>query len=132
MSTVVHSTYVIDKYPTSCKECPFYHETTYKDNAYEGRQGGCLLGYMRHCDMREYDSSQLFSRCEIANDNRVVAVSACTETASCQATNPWFTCMCCAIPLNKLTQNIGYFRDVSDLTVQSLYRCPKCHRVYSF
>ena len=132
MSTIVNSSYVIDKYPSCCKECPFYNETTYKDNAYEGKQGGCVLGYMRHRDMREYNPSTLFSECNITNDNRVVVVSTCTETASCQDTNPLFTCLCCATPLNKLTQNIGYFRDASDFTVRSLYRCPKCHRVYSF
>lgn len=136
MSTVVHSNYVIDKYPTSCKECPFYHETAYKDNAYEGRQGGCLLGYMRHCDMREYNSSQLFDKCDIANDNRVVAVSTYTETENGRDTDYPFTCQCCATPLHKLSVvvsgDVGYPRDLSDSTVQNLYRCPKCHRVYSF
>ena len=81
MSTVVHSNYVIDKYPTSCKECPFYHETAYKDNAYKGRQGGCLLGYMRHCDMREYNSSQLFDKCGVITTTST-PLSQCSVTTN--------------------------------------------------
>lgn len=134
MSTVVHSTYVIDKYPTSCKECPFYRETTYKDNAYEGRQGGCLLGYMRHCDMREYDSSQLFSRCEIANDNRVVAVNPYDRSKDNYSAHT--VCLRCGRPLDKLSVvvsgDVGYVRVGSDLEAHDMYCCPECHTVYSF
>lgn len=139
MSTIVHSTYVIDKYPTSCKECPFYHETTYKDNAYEGRQGGCLLGYMCHCDMREYDSNTLFDKCDITDDNRVVAVNSCDQSTDNRSTDNYSAqtvCPRCGTSLDKLSVvvsgDVGYLRHVPYLTEQSLYCCPECHTVYSF
>ena len=139
MSTVVHSTYVIDKYPTSCKECPFYHETTYKDNAYEGKQGGCLLGYMRHCDMREYDSSTLFDKCDITDDSRVVAVNSydqSTDNRSTDNDSAHTVCPRCDRYLDKLSivvsGDVGYIRHLPYSTVQSLYCCPECHTVYSF
>lgn len=136
MSTVVHSTYVIDKYPTSCKECPFYHETTYRDGAYEGTQGKCVLGYMRHHDTREYDSSKLFNKCDISNDNRVVAVNSCDLSTDNYSEPKHTVCPRCGRPLDKLSVvvsgDVGYLRHVPDRTKQSLYCCPECHTVYSF
>ena len=64
--------YQIERYPTTCKECPAYYETPYVCHNERGWEGHCKLGYFSNCcDMRDYNSNQLHVGCRIKEDPRV-------------------------------------------------------------
>lgn len=74
MSKIVDSicTWVIDKYPTDCDECPFFSERPYRDNAYQGYFGVCGLGYMEHGDTREFSGRGVrWPNCDIEHNTNV-------------------------------------------------------------
>ena len=124
MCNIVKCSYTLDRYPTSCSECPFYQESTYKYNGCVEREGLCTLGYMNGHDTKRYDSSMLFEKCNLLNDNRIAVV------------DPMPTCSHCNEPLSQLLvevqQNVGHLRSTTDSTMQDMYCCPRCHRVYAF
>lgn len=124
MSEIISSSYVIDKYPTCCKECPFYSEQTYRDNAYTGKSGSCKLGYMGTSDTREFNSNKLFTMCDIQNDSRV-----CTSTNTCPDCSKDLVLMELVV-----SGDVAYGRNYKDRNGKysnlSLYYCPGCHKVY--
>lgn len=74
MSKIVDSicTWVIDKYPADCDECPFFSKKSYRDNAYQGYFGVCRLGYMEHGDTREFSGRGVrWPNCDIENNDNV-------------------------------------------------------------
>lgn len=74
MSKIVDSIcmWFIDKYPTDCDECPFFSESPYHDNAYQGYLGVCQLGYMAHGDTREFSGRGVrWPNCDIEHNNNV-------------------------------------------------------------
>lgn len=124
MSEIISSSYVIDKYPTCCKDCPFYYEHTYKDNAYVGKLGSCDLGYMAKSDTREFNSSKLFTACNIQNDNRVH-----TSTPTCSDCHKSLVLMELVV-----SGDVAYGRNYKDRDGKyaklGLYYCPECRKVY--
>ena len=72
MSEIIKASYILDRYPITCAECPFHRVHNYRDGAYTGTCSGCELGYMRHGDTREFDfKSKRWKDCNIVNDDRV-------------------------------------------------------------
>lgn len=124
MSEIISSSYVIDRYPTCCKDCPFYYEHTYKDNAYVGKLGSCDLGYMGKSDTREFNSSKLFTSCNIQNDNRVTL-----STPTCPDCHKDLVLIELVV-----SGDVAYGRDYKDRDKKyvelDLYRCPECCKVY--
>lgn len=60
--------WVLDEYPKTCEECPFFKKEPYRDNGYQGHYALCDLGYMRTGDTREFSGHEIrWPRCDIEN-----------------------------------------------------------------
>ena len=68
----VKVTYELSHYPTHCRECPAFTEHPYQCHNERGMEAGCMLGYMRHHDMRDFSGSTKFRFCGIEHDPNVV------------------------------------------------------------
>ena len=72
MSRIIKASYVLDFLPMTCAECPFHRVHSYRDGAYTGTYSDCELGYMEHCDTREFNyRARRWKDCAIACDSRV-------------------------------------------------------------
>ena len=58
--------WVLDEYPKTCDECPFFHKEPYHDNGYLGYYALCDLGYMKTGDTREFSGREIrWPKCNI-------------------------------------------------------------------
>lgn len=64
---LVIKSFLIDKYPETCKECPFFYIIAYSmsDSEREGLEGRCNLGFMNKFDTRDFIGDELFKPCKI-------------------------------------------------------------------
>lgn len=62
----------IARYPKNCRECPMFYESPYCCQNEKGTVGGCQLGYMDHCDMRDFSGYELFNGCKIQENKNVL------------------------------------------------------------
>lgn len=61
--------YVLDKYPKSCDNCPFFSRKPYRSHNEVGFMAVCDLGYHKGHDTRDMNS--LYDLCSLENDERV-------------------------------------------------------------
>ena len=61
----------IARYPKFCKECPMFYERPYSCQNERGTTGECQLGYMNHCDTRDFAGYTLFKKCNIKENKNV-------------------------------------------------------------
>lgn len=64
---LVIKSFLIDEYPKTCKECPFFYKIGYSmsDSDREGLEGRCELGFMNKFDTRDFNGDELFRLCKI-------------------------------------------------------------------
>lgn len=64
--------YEFERYPTHCRECPAFTEHPYQCHNERGMEAGCMLGYMRKRDMRDFYGNTRFVACDIEHNPNVV------------------------------------------------------------
>ena len=69
---ITHKTYDIERYPTKCKECPFFQRYVYKDMNATMTQRYCELGYMpSQMDGIYYKGNVRYPKCRIEENENV-------------------------------------------------------------
>ena len=71
IKSLSQTTYVLERYPARCGECPAFRQVQYSRRNERGAGAKCLLGYMSGHDTRYWDGNTRFSGCRIQENPNV-------------------------------------------------------------